>query len=612
MPIFTKSGETTLFVVKEMSKNDILRTIDSQIDRLQNGNFSIHTGAPVYSKELERYIIPNKMVQLQEVTIHRILKLMKYLKQTELRHTTRRDVWYGVTTEEWGLYDPNHCPKCSQTEIESKQKDTGRKKKDGAAVMTTILICQSCSFEYTDLKNPYDALGGDLVVIERVLGVEKEDFGVHSGQKGFLYGSPGMSIRTRTRGSIDLNKQPTIMFDLPRATSIQGFDKLIMLEKESFVSHLVPIEFEVPDFKFLEMIGAGIITSQGYEGKYNKAFGRLCLDKGIKLFSFHDADGDGIEMDNILRNHSMSGAHLPDNLILKPHRMGFFPSVALAANSPPTPMSAQHIKGIRDLKKRLDTINDPLYNSELDILLNQGVRWELQSMSALHATAGQAYVLEYLRNQNIRLKPDPDINRIRREIYNEFRKEEVKNDLINSIRSEVRSLINEKVVNIVIDEVLDSLATRIDEVVEDVDEFPDLPDNEVIHELWEDLMARRMRSSTRNVERGVVNSFGDISTSAEITEDEVDIQNDTDTITIDVDSIVDNIALNADRAFHEPIPKETRPNFYDVVLDKAAISKNVAGLFKAALETKLEEFPSNIPAFQIPEEIEPEDDFDTI
>ena len=615
-------GET-MFVVKQYDKDEMKRLMKGKITDLEGGNWKIFTGAAQWDDDQRRWVIPTKEVNLAEVTTLRVKKLIEYLLQSNFRHTTRRDVWYAITTEKWGLYNPNFCPKCGNSNLREGYynnsdwitglKPTGRTKKDGTAIMQRDLNCKGCNFCFTDLKDPYGAMGGDLIVVERLIGVEKEDLGVHSGQKGFLYGSRRMQIYTPTRGMISLDKRPTIMFDLAKANTLSGFNKLIMLEKESFVDHLAPIEDMMPNFKFLNMIDAGIITSQGYEGKYNKTFGRICLDHDIKLLSFHDADPDGIEMDLVLNHHSMAGAHLPDNLILRPYRMGFFPSIGQEVNSPTTPMSKEHIKKLKDLKKRInEKVNDPLYTEEVEILLNQKERWELQSMNALHETAGQAYVLEYLRNRQIPLKPNPDLNRIRRQIWDNYDRKNAKSLIEYKIGEVIEDFVTRKITDVIKREVLERL--DIDGMINDLEDFPDLPTNEELNWIWQDRMSKRLVMTTKSTENKVVEEFGEILTTAELDEDMINIESEDGKICINAEEIVDNLSYNVDRVFNDLTSNldDTDPNFYDTVLEKCNINKQVAEQFKRALTRKFDQVPIEEEEFVIPEEAQPDPDFDEL
>jgi len=610
-------GGLRMFVVKEKTKEQILREIEETIYRFRSGDYHCNTGAPEWNPTLKRWIIPEKTINLQEVTIFRVMTLLEYLKHTSLRHTTRRDLWYGVTTGQWNLYDSKYCPKCHSADIKPVQKWTGRRKKDGSKVMTTELHCKKCNFVYTDLKNPYDALGGDLAIIERVLGVEKESLGIHSGMKGFIFGSSRMNFWSPSRGQLIFSKRPTIEFDIAYAEGIEGFDKIIMLEKESFVGHLIPIKDnneKKPNFDFVNAINAAIITSQGYESKYNKSFAAKCYEQGIKPMSLHDADGDGIEMDLILQHHSMAGAHLPDYLIIKPYRLGFFPSIGQKVGAPATPMEKTHIKSLGDLRKRLEQIDDKLYRDEIELLLNQKKRWELQSMSALHPTAGQAYVLEYLRNRKIPLKPKPDLNKIRREIYNSYNRNIIKIDLKYEVKSVVRDYIREKLVNVLVKRVMESdiIKDLITKAIENLEEFPELPDNETLLKVWEDKLSSNITAATKTITEKIIKEFCEVETNAEIDENADIIQEDKGVFLIDPNNIVKALDISAKREFKELKPKTERPDLYDIVLRRCKIDIRTALKFREALQEKFKNIPAIEEEYEIPEEYEPKEGFDEL
>lgn len=606
-----------MFVVRNnVPKDEILRILQEKVDRLKNDNFSCPTGTPTFSFDHNRWIIPGKITNIFETSALRVIKLMEYLRISDLRHTTRRDLWYAITTGQWGLYNPKKCPKCDSDDIRSEEKDTGRKRGDGTKIMTTDLICNECEMVYTDLKNPYDALGNDITLIERITGVEKEDLGLHAGQKGFLYGSQRMKAYSRTRGFLELQASPTIQFDLPKLSDLEGFSKIILLEKESFVTHLVPIlPSERPDFTFLECIDAAIITSQGYEGKYNKSFVRLCLDKGIEPFSLHDGDGDGVEMDLILQHHSQSGAHLPDYLITNPHRMGFFPSVGIATDCPSTPMNKKHLRNLELQQKRLEKIGDPLYEPEIEILIEQGERWELQSMSALHPTAGQAYIIEYMRNRKIPLKPLPDLNKIREDFYANYTRNVIKGELEGDIDYYVREHITENLVEKVMDQVMnsDTIKDTIREVINDLGEYEDLPNNEELLKLWEDKMSSHITYTTQSVSNIVINSLCDVTNDVEFDEDtEVVTTDDDGRIIIDPEKLIEAITLSVERDFTIPEPKEERPDLYGDAIRRSNIDYRTCIRFREALDEKLANFPVEDKEQETPEEYEPEEFFDEL
>ena len=604
-----------MFVVKsDVPKDNIIQILQDRIDRLKNHDLSCPTGTPTFSYSHNRWIIPGKITNIFHTSALRLIKLMEYLLSTDLRHITRRDLWYAVTTAAWGLYNPKLCPKCGSIDIRSEEKYTGRKRKDDTKIMTTDLICNECEMVYTDLTNPYDSMGNDISLIERITGIEKEDLGLHAGQKGFLYGSGRMKAYSRTRSYLELQASPTIMFDLPKLMELQGFSKILLLEKESFVSHLVPIGTdERPDFTFLECIDSAIITSQGYEGKYNKSFVRLCLDNGITPFSLHD--GDGIEMDLILQHHSQSGAHLPDYLITNPHRMGFFPSVGIATGCPSTPMTKKHIRNLELQQKRIEKIGDPLYEPEIEILLEQGERWELQSMGAIHTTAGQAYIIEYMRNRNILLKPRPDLNQIRKEFYETFTRNVIKDGLEEDVDYYVREHIQEKLVDKIIKQIMDSdtIKDAIFEVVDELDYYPELPDNETLLEIWEDKLSSYITATTESISNMVVNSLCDVTRNVEIDEDAEIIETDEDgRIIIDPEKLIESITIEAERNFTIPEPKEERPDLYGDAIRRSKIDYMTCIKFREALKEKLADFPPEDDGWEIPEDYDPDEQFDEL
>lgn len=528
--------------------------IDKEGGRLVCSHCGCHYNTPKSKSEADKKIFSCKACE-RENKAKRVYWLLKVLDKRALKPVTIRDLWYIVTTEEWKELSELYMKK--------------------------------------GLVNAYDTMaGGDIGTLERLVGVEREDLGIEAGQRGFLFGTPEMSAYSPLRDYLQFHQRPTVLPDLAKLRHFtDSIEKLLILEKEAFINHLAPKAEnswgeERIDYDFLKTFGMAIVTSQGYEGKYLKAFARQLKDQQDALvLSFHDADPDGTNMDQILQHHAKASAYLPSSLIIQPYRMGLFASVGKTASMPTTPMTKEHIKKITSKEGITFIANaseDTLYPEEIEIYKETGDRWEMQSLSAVSEFAGRAYVLEYMRNRGIPVKKLFSQGELVEKLLCRFSRAKIREDLDYSYQEKMNAMLME--VQTQLEEILQRFIPKsaFRELIDDIELFEEKNlDPEILFERQIEHIADNTKRNRVSALELLGKELGEIQTNTEI---EFQVKRKGNKIIIEVEKA--EIEADLKKKSIE-LEYDKRPDLYEKARAQLKIPVDTTLLFREALRMKL-------------------------
>lgn len=479
-----KTVSDTYFETENLPSNQVLMRVRERIVELERqGVIEFPSlSASVFKDHRWRTPYRRRKLRKNSAVGERICKLLKILEAGKLRNTTIRDIWYIALAEPYSLYS------------------------EGSST--------------NPFKNQLS--GNDIPLLEAILGVDRETFGIRAGFRGFLFGPPGWHLASSLRGWVELSTMPALIHDLGADTTTisDEIEKILVLEKESFVPHLVPEDRYGFDFRFLQVLNTMIITSKGYEVKYLKQFIHNQANQGKRILSFHDADWDGFAMAFILRHHSKASSHLPDGLLVEPVEMGLFATVCKKLGLIPERIRASQRQREEYVKFMADAVEAPGWlQEEIDLVDAEQKRYELQALSGIHEKAGQSYLLELFRQYEIPLKELPDKKELKKRMLRDFSVKLIKDLLHNEIEYAISNLIEEireKVEEAVLDQVdIDDL---VEDAVKDIEHLRhDRFDPDVLEHNLRDIYASRgLTWDTDALLNALSRRLGNIETEAEL------------------------------------------------------------------------------------------------
>jgi len=489
-----------------------------------------------------RWRTPFKTRSLTKVSEvgQRIVALLQILNEGKLRKTNIRDIWYIALGAPYFQY-----PEGSST-------------------------------------NPYknQLCGNDIPLLEAILGTDRETFGIQAGERGFLLGADEWHLYTQQRGTFYLNVRPMLLPDIgsPQTHLTSEVEKIMVLEKEAFVPHLVPEHSYGYDFNFLRIINTMIVTSKGYEGKYLKLFVKHQADRGRRILSFHDADWDGFAMSFILRHHSKASSHLADNMRVEPVELGLFATVCKKLGLVPEPIKKNQLQRMEYVKDMARYTEAPQWiQEEIDLVAGEQKRYELQALSGIHEKAAQCYIIELFRQRNIPLKDLPDKKEAKKKLLREFAVRTIKGHLQQEIELKLEELI-EKIreeVNAAIEEQVD-MDALIEEAVENIDP---LHHSTFIEDVLEthlaDLHSRRLLNSNDGLTNALQERAGTIEVTCDL---EYDLEKP-------LTEMVSDVLVSAERTMNTL--EEVEPQDpYDRAIAFLGLPQEVCVKFRYAFQDK--------------------------
>ena len=292
----------------------------------------------------------------------------------------------------------------------------------------------------------YGQLTGDIMkYVQLASGVTMQSLGIWAAPKGYIAGDG--RIYTQRRGNIPLTAQPTLNFDLADfGTSLtSNARKVIHFEKDAGFSSIVAGDMP----KYIEAIFS---TAQGQLTEAANKFLREAENWGLQIYSIHDADPFGIQMNLLYGIASKNNCYMPDEFYAKGTiSLGFFPSIARLLKLPPEniDIDSGDYKIFNYLTQVAKDRAD--WAPEVSTITKTMQKWEFQALNAISEKAPHIYIIEGLRARGDEIKYVPDGDTLRQVAIDEAKKE-IRNTVENEVSrtteqalEEVRSEIEQKI-----------------------------------------------------------------------------------------------------------------------------------------------------------------------
>ncbi|HET7713402.1 MAG TPA: hypothetical protein VFK94_03340, partial [Patescibacteria group bacterium] len=244
--------------------------------------------------------------------------------------------------------------------------------------------------------------------IQLMTGMTMQAMGIWAAPRGYITGDG--TIQTATRGRAPLNAKPALGFDMADTGMLLATHakKVIHFEKDAGLESLTSGSFP----RFVEAVFS---TSQGQLTEAANKFLRECENRGMALYSVHDGDPSGIQMQLLYGMATKNNCYMPSEFyptLVKP--LGFYPSIGDALGLPPEDVTDKEDKIFDNL---LDLLEGKQKNfpelrrfglvHEVDVIVTERKKWEFQALNAIHETAPKFYLLEGLRVHGDEIKHVP-------------------------------------------------------------------------------------------------------------------------------------------------------------------------------------------------------------
>lgn len=239
-----------------------------------------------------------------------------------------------------------------------------------------------------------------------------QSFGIWPSIRGFIKGDG--DICTRKRGRIPLKTIPSLWFDLAEegAKLESNARKIIHYEKAAGFERLTHGDIS----KYIEAIFS---TSQGYLTDAASKFLRMMEERDLQIYTMHDADAHGLQMQLMYEISSKNSAYMPSEFYPKNTvNIGLFPRVAKSLGLPAEYVDEKFTAIFDNMRKLFDQRMDKGLDEDLSIIMEDREQWEIQALNRFGESAPQIYVVEALRASNDEIKHVPLANEIKDTIEN--------------------------------------------------------------------------------------------------------------------------------------------------------------------------------------------------
>lgn len=253
-------------------------------------------------------------------------------------------------------------------------------------------------------------------------GMTMQSMGIWAAPRGYVTGDG--TIQTRTRGRAPLNAKPALGFDMADTGMILSTHakKVIHFEKDAGLDALTSGNFP----RFIEAVFS---TSQGQLTEAANKFLRECENRGMDLYSVHDGDPSGIQMQLLYGMATKNNCYMPSEFyptLVRP--LGFYPSIGEALGLPPEDVTEKEDKIFDNL---LDLLEGKQKNfpelrrfglaNEVEVIVRDRQKWEFQALNAIHEQAPKIYLLEGLRVHEDPIKYVPEASSIKERVVSDAR-----------------------------------------------------------------------------------------------------------------------------------------------------------------------------------------------
>lgn len=245
-------------------------------------------------------------------------------------------------------------------------------------------------------------------------GMTMQSMGVWAAPRGYITGDG--TISTATRGRAPLNAKPALGFDMADIGMVLSTNakKVIHFEKDAGLDSLVSDNFP----RYIEALFS---TSQGQLTEAANKFLRECEDRGLSLYSVHDGDPSGIQMQLLYGMATKNNCYMPSEFypkLVKP--LGFYPSIGEALGLPPEEVTDKEDRifdNLLDLVEGKQRTYPELrrfgFAQEVGVIIEERKKWEFQALNAIHESAPKIYLLEGLRIHGDEIKHVPPAQTIK-------------------------------------------------------------------------------------------------------------------------------------------------------------------------------------------------------
>lgn len=285
--------------------------------------------------------------------------------------------------------------------------------------------------------------------LQLMTGMTMQAMGVWAAPRGYIIGDG--TIQTSLRGRAPLSSKPVLGFDYADTGMILATHarKVIHFEKDAGLDSLTSNNFP----KYIEAVFS---TSQGQLTEAANKFLRQCEDRGMELYSVHDGDPSGIQMQLLYGMATKNNCYMPSEFyptLVKP--LGFYPSIGGALGLPPEDVTDKEDKifdNLIDLTEGKNRTFPQLrrfgFLDEINVIINERKKWEFQALNAIHELAPKIYLLEGLRVHEDEVKYVPEAESIKKDVISAARSAsaEKANDAISAF---ARTLLERAVPTVV-------------------------------------------------------------------------------------------------------------------------------------------------------------------
>lgn len=274
-------------------------------------------------------------------------------------------------------------------------------------------------------EEAYGAFVGTIMEkVQLCTNMTMQSLGVRAGPRGFITGDG--YITTPKRKTIPIRAQPALDFDLVdrNVTLNSNARKVIHFEKSAGFEGLIANDMP-------KMIESLFSTSQGYLVEAANKFLADCQKRGMTIYTLHDADPHGMQMQLMYGKASKSNAYMPTSFYpVNVTILGLFPRIARELGLPAEDVGETHKRITQNLLKLVE--EEPQLRAEIEEIINTWEQWEYQALNGLDPRAPAIYMVEALRATRDEIKFVPDA-------------EQLKGAIEGTINEEVDKLVEDEI-----------------------------------------------------------------------------------------------------------------------------------------------------------------------